>query len=161
MKNLIYIILSICFTSIGFSQTEEETKQQILSFDKQFWSGYNTCDVEKMKPFIDETIEFYHDKGGVTLGSIKLIESIKTNLCSNNNFKIRREIIPNTMAFYTLKNENIIYGAILSGEHYFYVSENGQKESLDGRAKFTHLWILKDKQWKMTRILSYDHKPAH
>ena len=160
MKKIIYMVLCICFTSVGFSQADEETKQQIITADKQFWSGYNTCDVEKMIPFIDENIEFYHDKGGITLGSIKLAESIKNNLCSNNNFKIRRELIPNTTEFHTLKKDNIIYGVILSGEHYFYITKNGQKESLDGRAKFTHLWILKDKQWKMTRILSYDHKPA-
>lgn len=160
MKNLIYLVLSICFTSVMFAQTDEETKQQIISFDKQFWLAYNSCDIDKMKPYIDENIEFYHDKGGIILGSKQLTESIKNNLCSNTNFKIRREIIPNTIEFYTLKKDNIIYGVILSGEHYFYITQNGQKESLDGRANFTHLWLLKDKQWKMTRILSFNHGPA-
>lgn len=52
------------------------------------------------------------------------------------------------------------YGAIMSGEHVFYILETGKEERPDGLAKFTHLWILKDDSWKMSRILSYDHGPA-
>ena len=54
----------------------------------------------------------------------------------------------------------MVYGAILSGEHVFYVRQKGKPEVLDGRAKFTHLWLLKDGVWKMSRVLSYDHGPA-
>lgn len=160
MRTLFTIIFIICFSSITIGQTDEEIKLKILSFDKEFWIGYNTCDTEKIKFYIDENIEFYHDKGGITFGNVNLVESIRKNLCSDNNFKIRREVIPNTVDFYTLKKDNIIYGAILSGEHYFYISQDEKKESLNGRAKFTHLWLLKNGLWKMTRILSYNHGPA-
>ncbi len=49
---------------------------------------------------------------------------------------------------------------MLTGEHVFYIIEKGKPEYLDGLAKFTHLWLLKDGSWKMSRILSFDHGPA-
>jgi hypothetical protein len=52
------------------------------------------------------------------------------------------------------------YGAILTGEHVFYILEKGKSERLDGLAKFTHVWRFKDNEWKMHRVLSYDHGPA-
>jgi hypothetical protein len=52
------------------------------------------------------------------------------------------------------------YGALISGEHIFYVNESGKKEYLDGYGKFTHLWRFENNSWKMSRIVSYDHGPA-
>jgi hypothetical protein len=56
-----------------------------------------------------------------------------------------------------LQKGNEIYGAIISGEHLFYITEKGKSEYLDGQALFTDLWLLKNDQWKMARILSYNH----
>ena len=38
--------------------------------------------------------------------------------------------------------------------------EEGKKERLDGLAKFTHVWILSNGNWKLSRVLSYDHGPV-
>ena len=53
-----------------------------------------------------------------------------------------------------------IYGAVLSGEHYFYINETGKTEYRDGMAKFFHVWLLKDGTWKMARVISYNHHEA-
>ena len=84
----------------------------------------------------------------------------KNNLCSNENFRLRREGIAGTMKVFPLQKSDTIYGAILSGEHVFYILEKGKKERLDGKARFTHLWLLNNGVWKMSRVLSYDHGPA-
>jgi hypothetical protein len=42
----------------------------------------------------------------------------------------------------------------------FYIQEKGKDEYVDGHARFTHLWMLKDSVWKMYRVISYDHGPA-
>jgi hypothetical protein len=61
---------------------------------------------------------------------------------------------------FALRDGGVVYGAVLSGEHRFYVREGDKPERLDGQAIFTHLWLVKDGAWKMARILSYDHGPA-
>jgi hypothetical protein len=58
---------------------------------------------------------------------------------------------------FPLRHGNTVYGAVVSGEHEFFVSEPGKPERLNGRAVFTHLWLLRDGTWKMARILSYSH----
>ncbi|MGD4956904.1 hypothetical protein QT827_22445, partial [Xanthomonas citri pv. citri] len=49
------------------------------------------------------------------------------------------------------------YGAIISGEHNFYITQKGKNEFHSGVANFTQLWQLQNGKWKMTRILSYNH----
>lgn len=135
------------------SKTLSET---ILHLDSLFWQAYNTCDIEKMGSFFTEDLEFYHDKGGLTETREKLIESTKNGICSKNEWRLRREAVPGTVKVYPLNN----YGALISGEHLFYINETGKRDRLDGLAKFMHVWQYKNNEWKMTRVLSYDHGPA-
>jgi len=144
-----------------FAQTgNQELTAAILHKDSLFWTAYNHCNTENFGQFFTQDVEFYHDKGGITLGLEKLTANTKTNLCSNNNFRLRRAAVEGTVKVFPLHNAGVIYGAIISGEHVFFVQETGKKERLDGLAKFSHVWLLKDSVWKMARILSYDHGPA-
>lgn len=161
-KSIINIGLTLFFISTYsslFAQTEKSLSEIILNKDSLFWVAYNKCDTSNYHEFFTDDVEFYHDKGGITYGFASLLETSKKNLCSNSNFRIRRAPVPGTMKVFPMQQSDTIYGAIMSGEHLFYITENG-KESLTGQAKFTHLWLLKDRQWKMARILSYDHGPA-
>lgn len=155
------ILLLFSFSNVVFAQTEQEKlSATILSKDSLFWMAYNSCDTEKFGQFFTDDLEFYHDKGGITNGLKDLVGSFKNNLCSNENFRIRREAIAGTMKVFPLQKSDTIYGAILSGEHLFYITEKDKKERLSGKARFTHLWLLNNGVWKMSRILSYDHGPA-
>ncbi|WP_426207991.1 hypothetical protein [Massilia sp. TWP1-3-3] len=53
-----------------------------------------------------------------------------------------------------------LYGAVVSGEHRFYEIPKGGKEVLTGQARFTHMLLLEGGQWKVSRVLSFDHGPA-
>jgi hypothetical protein len=121
--------------------------------------AYNNCDTGSFPQFFFEDVEFYHDKGGITLGLEGITSTMKKNLCSPKDFRLRREAVKGSVKVFPMQNSGVIYGAIISGEHVFYIREKGT-ERLDGLAKFTHLWLLKDGSWKMARILSYDHGPA-
>lgn len=133
----------------------------ILHRDSLFWRAYNTCNADSMTLFLVDDLEFYHDKGGPTLGLQKFNETTRTGLCGNTaNWQLRREAVPSTVKFFPMYNSGTLYGAILLGDHVFYVQEAGKKEYLDGHARFSHLWLNKDGVWKMARVLSYDHKPA-
>ncbi|MCW4467523.1 nuclear transport factor 2 family protein [Flavobacterium sp. MFBS3-15] len=161
MKQL-FLAALLCLSAIGYSQkdpaypaNQKDLEIKILAFDKEVFDAYNTCNTEAMKEFFTEDLEFYHDKGGMTNTRDEMIARTKQNLCSRPGWKIRREAVPGTLKVYPLEG----YGAILTGEHRFYVTEN-DKEELTGQAKFTHVFLLKDGKWKIARILSYDHGPA-
>lgn len=69
---------------------------------------------------------------------------------------MKRELVPNSMKVYPLYNNNVVYAFIQEGEHEFAELYQG-KWNKGSRAKFTILWILDGKDWKMKRVLSYDH----
>ncbi|WP_315815846.1 DUF3471 domain-containing protein [Paraflavitalea speifideaquila] len=146
--------------SLQAQRTPQELKTLILQKDSLFWAGYNNCDTTLTGQFLADDIEFFHDVGGITKGRGELNASLKKNLCSNPDRRLRREAVPGTVKFFPLKNRDTLYGAVLQGEHYFYIIQKGKKEFRDGHASFNHLWLLKEGAWKMERILSYDHHPA-
>lgn len=160
----VFSMLFFCFSFIS-SETKAQTENEkvvalIFHMDSAFWNAYNNCDITNFKKYITDDVEFYHDKGGITIGADDLAASIKNNLCSNPDYHLRREAVAGTVKAFPLQKANVIYGAIITGEHYFYLTQKDKIERRDGWAKFTQLWILKDGVWKMNRILSYDHAPA-
>src|ERR1035438_4231169 len=74
-----------------FAQNQQDTvSSTVLQEDSVFWDAYNRCDVDKMSQFFWPDVEFYHDKGGPTIGFGPLVETFKKNLCGNPNFQIGR-----------------------------------------------------------------------
>jgi hypothetical protein len=100
----------------------------------------------------------YHDQGGIILGTDGMKKFMQENICNDPNSKVRCELVPGTFNLFLLRDGQTIYGAIICGEHYFYNSHPGGKETKVGIAKFTNLWFLKEGSWKMNRIQSFDHK---
>ncbi len=155
-----YILLLLVVSANARAQTDADISQLILGKDSLFWQAYNTCNLPQMASFYGKNVEFYHDKGGITLGADKLNESFAAGPCSPaGDYRLRREALPGTVKVYPMRNAGTAYGAVISGEHYFFIVKNGQSRR-DGHARFTHLWLLENGEWKMTRILSFDHGPA-
>ena len=167
MKNSIRAIVTLLLISFilpgaTFAQnTPKQLTAIILKNDSLFWNTYNTCDLVNMRKYFTDDAEFYHDKGGITLGGDNLVASVKNGLCANSNYHLRREIVPGSVHVYPMQKNDTIYAAIMTGEHYFYVTADGKPEYLDGQANFSHLWILKNGEWKMSRVLSYNHHPGY
>lgn len=132
------------------------TIRTIFHMDSLFWEAYNACDVDKMATFFTDDMEFYHDKGGLTTPKFAFVESVRKGMCGNSDWHLRREPIAGTVKVFPMKD----IGGLISGEHVFYINETGKKEYLDGYGKFTQLWVFKNNEWKMSRVLSYDHAPA-
>lgn len=161
MLRYTYILFLLLFAAqLNAQTTEQQLKDTILHKDSLFWQSYNNCATEATGQFFFEDVEFYHDKGGVTLGITALAASLKNNLCANPDWRLRREAVASSVHLFPLYKGNEIYGAILSGDHKFYITEKGKKEFHSGNAKFTHLWLKKNGEWKMSRVLSYDHTAA-
>ena len=162
MRWCVTLSLLLCLLRLPvFAQDEKAAMDATIRHeDAIFWEAYNRCDVEKMSQFFWPDIEFYHDKGGLTVGLGPFTEALKTGLCGKPNFRLRREAIPDTVKVYPLQKNGSTYGAALSGEHYFFINDSGKPEYRDGVAKFFHVWLLKEGVWKMARVVSYDHRDA-
>ena len=159
-SGLYIIVLAVCSATVCAQTEQQKLTATIIRLDSAFWNVYNHCDITQFINYLTDDVEFYHDKGGITIGATALIKSLDKNLCSNTNYHLRREAVAGTVKVYPMQNGNEIYGAIISGEHVFYITENGKPEYLDGDANFTQLWLLNNGIWKMARILSYNHHPA-
>lgn len=150
----------MCIAMGAAPHAQEDVATTILALDRQFWNAYNACDIEAQRRIFTDDVEFYHDKGGTTFGVDAVIETVRKNLCSGDT-RVRREAIESTVRVFPLRRDDgVLYGAVMVGDHRFYGRAPDRRETLDGVAKFTHLWLLKDGTWKMARILSYDHNPA-
>jgi hypothetical protein len=144
----------------AFAQTDKLTAT-ILHLDSAFWNAYNNCDTAHFKDFFTDDVEFYHDKGGVTYDAKTLIDALNKNICGRVDSRLRREAIAGTVKVYPMQNGEEIYGAIISGEHNFYITDKGKSEYHSGVANFAQLWLLNKGVWKMARVLSYNHhEPA-
>ena len=100
----------------------------------------------------DEIVPRRVAPGGVTLGRQKLTESIKNNICTGDTQRI---LVPGTLKIYYMKG----YGAIEMGVHRF-MHPKTEASNGTGEASFVQLWQFKDGNWKLTRVLSYDHHSA-
>ena len=129
-----------------------KTKDSLL-----FNVGFNTCDISQFENLVSDNFEFYHDKAGMTLSKSAFISSIKDGLCKLD-YKPRRELIENSVQVFPLEKNGVLYGAIQMGTHQFYAIEKDKAEYLTDVAKFTHVWLLENGKWKLSRGLSYDHQ---
>ena len=130
----------------------EELARTLASLDGALFDSFNRCDLEKFGGFFVDDLEFYHDKGGVTLTRRSLVESIRNNICG----KVRREVVAESLEAHPIPG----FGAVQMGVHRFYELNAPKGSGPVGVAKFIHLWQHKDGAWKITRVISYDHGPA-
>jgi len=155
-------LLAICLLSnvVNAQTSSDNIAKTVLQKDSLFWTAYNNCDIENMLQYVTDDVEFYHDKNGVLHGKDNFRIAFQKNLCGNKDYRLRREPLKKSANVFPMKSGDTLYGGLISGEHLFYVSETGKKERLDGVAKFMNLWVLQNGNWRMSRVISYDHGPA-
>lgn len=133
------------------SPSTKELHDRIAALDAALFAAYNKCDIDKVGTFFAEDLEFYHEKGGLTLTRDASLALMRKNLCGADSNRVRRELVEGSMEVRPINN----YGAVQTGEHRFYLTQKGQTEKLDGIGKFVMLWREKDGEWKITRVISY------
>ena len=134
----------------SYSQVSGELYDSIAYLDSIFFNAFNTKNLDKLEAFLSDSLEFYHDLGGVT-NYTQNIDAFKRTF--GNERKVRRELVSGTLEVYPIKD----YGAVETGTHRFYATEKGQQEKLSSEAKFVQVWQKKNGEWKITRIISYGH----
>jgi hypothetical protein len=139
-----------------------DTKYQEI-FDKLkyndsllFELGFNQCDTNQIRVLTSDDFEFYHDQAGITNSKELFIHSI-SELCKMT-YRPSRELDEKSLEVHILKDNGKIYGAIQNGIHRFYGEEENKPKYLTSTADFTHLWIIEDGNWKLKRVISYNHR---
>lgn len=144
----------------SFSQVERnsdlflELKYQDSLF---FERGFNLCDIDFLQTHIADDLKFYHDLGGVQ-NKAQFLESTRKNLCGNMDSKPIRQVRNQSLTVFPLHENGVLYGAIQSGLHDFYIRERGKADLHTGWARFTHVWVKDQEGWMLNEVLSYDHK---
>lgn len=118
----------------------------LLRMDQEvFENAFVACDAERFRALFTDDAEFYHDVVGPTYG--KDVWTLKG--CPAND-GVRRILVADSLRVYPMKD----FGAIQMGEHWF-VEEGAETSTL---AKFVHLWRLQEGEWRIARVLSFDHQ---
>ncbi|CAM2899188.1 serine hydrolase [Chryseobacterium flavum] len=161
-KSSPFLLFCILFISIIHAQTKKTDPlyKTIMSKDSLFFStGYNTCNITQMENLLSDTFEFYHDKGGFE-NKEKFIIDFKNGLCkSPETYQLKRVLVEKSTEIYPMYKDGKIYAAIQNGDHLFYEKVGNQVDKLVGEAKFTHLWVLENTEWKLKNSLSFNHHP--
>ncbi len=144
------------------SEKKSDLFNKIKSLDSLFfYVAYNKCDTVMGRKLVSSDFEFYHDQGGALLNETNqlasdiMIEDLSW-ICNDTY----RKLVFNSMEVFPLYEENELYGAIQKGGHQFYKVEDNMPTELKINAKFIHLWILEDDDWKLKRVFSFDHQKA-
>jgi hypothetical protein len=155
-KFCILLIGSMLISCSTFQQPKEniskeyvpdnaELYNEIVAMDLEFFAAYNRCDMEKQEAIYSDSIEFYHDQGGLMTSKQGVLEATEKNICG----KVTRHLVPGSIQVYPIKD----FGAIEFGEHTF---KNNQ-ESADTPSqigKFVIFWEKQDTKWRITKVVS-------
>ncbi len=159
MRRLL-IFIACCQSSILFGQVSAES-ELFISLKAQdsifFERGFNQCDLEYLESVVADDLRFYHDQSGVQDRKV-FFENTKKYICGSSDQKPIRKVEESSLVVYPLYENGKLYGAIQHGEHHFYIREKGKEDVYTSSAKFTHVWLLEDEVWKLSEVLSYDHR---
>jgi hypothetical protein len=141
--------LNIIQKEIPNDPVDKNLFDTIVLQDSLLFAAFNARDLEKMKAYFSIDLEVYQDNTGV--------RSFEETIAAfqglfEKDYVLTRELEAGTMEVYPIKD----FGAIETGKHTFSHIENGKLE--EATFKFVHIWEKKDGGWKITRLITYDHK---
>ena len=126
---------------------EDLLKTEIIEMDSLLFDvAFNQCDAAQFKKIIADDVEFYDDRFGLNVSKENEIKSLNSKC--NRPEKLTRKLDSCTV------DKLGDFGAVQIGEHTFYI--DGKPEAT---GKFIHIWERKDNDWKLKRIVSYEHRP--
>lgn len=154
-KVILYTLILTVLMTISVSAQEKKTAptssdlfKEIERADSIMFQAFNRQDMATFKAMFTEDLEWFQDNGGLI--PYKTVFENFGNTFRNEN-KLSRELVRGSMEVHPIKD----YGAIQIGSHQFRHFENGKEEI--GIFKFLMIWQNKDGQWRISRVVSYDH----
>ncbi|BDQ12899.1 nuclear transport factor 2 family protein [Sediminibacterium sp. TEGAF015] len=157
MKKLVLFFLCTHFYFYAFTQSNEEKKavvketalyKKVFTLDSALFAAYNSKNLAVMKTFFTKDLEWYQDNGGL-IGFDQVFMNFQSIF--NRDYTLTRSLIKETLEVHPIEG----YGAIEVGSHQFKHIENGKLET--GTFKFLMIWKNENGNWKISRVISYDH----
>jgi hypothetical protein len=127
-----------------YKPESQELYNTIVHMDSVYFTAYNTCDMEKQAAMYSDSIEFYHDKGGLQTSKQALLDALKKNICG----KVTRVLVPGSIEVYPIAG----FGAVEIGLHRFINHQESETPSKPD--KFIMVWRLRNGKWQITRVIS-------
>ncbi|WP_240935741.1 nuclear transport factor 2 family protein [Hymenobacter sp. HDW8] len=128
----------------------KELYATIARLDSAMFAAFNRHDADQLQTYFAEDLEFYHDRGGLA-DFKKTMDGFRSLFEQNKTTGLNRQLVPGSLEVYPIPG----YGAVDAHLHRFCHVENGKDDC--GTFKNMMVWRLKDGQWKVTRVVSYDH----
>lgn len=116
----------------------------ILHMDSVYFNAYNSCDMATQAALYWDSIEFYHDKGGLMTNKQALLDAIQKNICG----KVTRVLVKGSIEVYPIGS----YGAVEIGLHRFINHQESETPSKPD--KFIMIWRHADGRWQIARVIS-------
>lgn len=123
---------------------------EITAADARLFGGLNARDIGPMKEGFSRRLEFYHDRGGVT-GYDENIAAFEKNFAAPN--RIRRIALADTFEIFPSGPNHAMH----IGKHRFCNQPASNEPEGCSVYRFSMVWEHEDGQWKLLRVLSYDH----
>ncbi|MBC3846875.1 DUF4440 domain-containing protein [Winogradskyella echinorum] len=162
IKSLLLCITGFLMAS-GIASAQVDKNSELFKTLKAkdsilFKIGFNKCEVEKSAALMYDDLEFYHDKGGVTNSKDEFVKNMKNGLCRENNpEKVYRFLVEESLDVFPMFKNGKLYGALQNGKHFFSTDQSMTYKKSDNYALFSHLWIIENNEWKLKRVISYNH----
>ncbi len=157
MKNLILLAFAFLICTTAFAQSQNQRKvaaaqtalfNKVASLDSSLFAAYNSKNLDLMKTYFTSDLEWYQDNGGL-IDFDKVFSNFQSIF--NRDYDLNRYLIKESLEVHPIEG----YGAIEIGKHQFKHIENGKLEI--GTFKFLMIWKNDKGNWKISRVISYDH----
>ena len=158
MKSRIARLAIAAAALVSLPAAAQSLFEELRQADSQvFDAGFNRCEMDVLERVIHPDLQFFHDKDG-TEDRAGFMKSFRQYICSSPNEKPIRKLVEGSLAAFPLKKDGVLYGAFQTGAHEFYIQAPGKPLRLTAKARFAHVWLREGGQWKLHRVVSYDHR---
>ena len=153
LRLFLMMLITAAITLTASAQTKDtytykpespELYKAIVHMDSVYFNAYNTCDMDTQAAIYADSIEFYHDKGGLQTSKQALLQALKENICG----KVTRVLVPGSIEVYPIPG----YGAVEMALHRFINHQESETPSKPD--KFIVVWRHRNDKWQITRVIS-------
>jgi Domain of unknown function (DUF4440) len=145
---IFFFVTTITAQEKKVALTSQSLYREIYLMDSTIFSYFNTQKFEPFKAMFTKDLEWFQDNDGL-ISYNKVFSNFKMMFGRPN--KLTRQLVPGSLEVHPIKN----YGAVEIGTHQFKHIENGKEEI--GTFKFMMIWQKVNGQWKISRVISYNH----